>query len=516
MPSDKQVPKLVRLREETLQGGGQERIEAQHQRGKLSARERIELLMDKGSFRELDAYVQHRSDHFGLERRRFLGDGVVCGWGTVQGRLTYVSSQDFTVMGGSIGEAHAAKICKIFDLALKNGAPVVCLNDSGGARIQEGVNSLAGCAEIFLRNTLASGVIPQISAILGPCAGAAVYSPALTDFTFMVQNTSQMYLTGPDVVRAVTHEDVTAEELGGAAVHGSVSGVAHVTAGNDAECMERIRSLLLFFPQNNLEDAPTLPNDDDPLRAEDALDRIIPDDPSKPYDMREVVRRIVDKGDFFEIHAEYAPNIVVGFARFAGRSAGIVANQPAVMAGSLDIAASNKAARFVRFCDAFNIPLVTLVDVPGFIPGTAQEHGGIIRAGAKLLYAYCEATVPKVTVITRKAYGGAYIVMSSKHLRGDVNLAWPSTEIAVMGPEGAINIVFRRELESAKDPAARRGELIDEYREKFANPYVAASRGYIDDVIEPHETRPRLINALAMLANKRDTLPAKKHGNIPL
>jgi acetyl-CoA carboxylase carboxyltransferase component len=516
MSNDKQIQKLIRLREETLQGGGQERIEAQHQRGKLSARERIELLVDKGSFRELDAFIQHRSDHFGLDRHRFLGDGVVCGWGTVQGRLMYVSSQDFTVMGGSIGEAHAAKICKIFDLALKNGAPVVCLNDSGGARIQEGVNSLAGCAEIFLRNTLASGVIPQISAILGPCAGAAVYSPALTDFTFMVQNTSQMYLTGPDVVRAVTHEDVTAEELGGADVHGSISGVAHVTVGNDAECMERIRSLLLFLPQNNLEDPPSLPDGDDPLRTEEALDHLIPDDPSKPYDMREVIRLLVDKGNFFEIHEEYAPNIVVGFARFAGRSTGIVANQPAVMAGSLDIAASNKAARFVRFCDAFNIPLVTLVDVPGFIPGTAQEHGGIIRSGAKLLYAYCEATVPKVTVITRKAYGGAYIVMSSKHLRSDVNFAWPSTEIAVMGPEGAINIVFRRELEGAKDPTERRGELIAEYREKFSNPYVAASRGYIDDVIEPHETRPRLINALAMLSNKRDTLPSKKHGNIPL
>jgi acetyl-CoA carboxylase carboxyltransferase component len=516
MSSEKRYQKLIHMREEALQGGGKERIEAQHQRGKLSARERIELLVDKGSFRELDAFVQHRSDHFGLDRHRFLGDGVVCGWGTVQERLTYVSSQDFTVMGGSIGEEHASKICKVFDLALKNGAPIICLNDSGGARIQEGVNSLAGCAEIFLRNTLASGVIPQISAILGPCAGAAVYSPALTDFTFMVQNTSQMYLTGPDVVRAVTHEDVTAEELGGAGVHGSVSGVAHVTVGNDAECMERIRSLLLFFPQNNLEDPPSMPNDDDPLRTEESLDRIIPDDPLKPYDMREVIRLIVDKGNFFEIHSEYAPNIVVGFARLAGRSAGIVANQPAVMAGSLDIAASNKAARFVRFCDAFNIPLVTLVDVPGFIPGTAQEHGGIIRSGAKLLYAYCEATVPKVTVITRKAYGGAYIVMSSKHLRGDVNLAWPSTEIAVMGPEGAIHIVFRRELEAAKDPAARREELIGEYREKFANPYVAASRGYIDDVIEPHETRPRLINALAMLANKRDTLPSKKHGNIPL
>ena len=516
MSTDKPIQKLIHLREETLQGGGQERIDAQHQRGKLSARERIELLLDKGSFRELDAFLQHRSDHFGLDRHRFLGDGVVCGWGTVQGRLIYVSSQDFTVMGGSIGEAHAAKICKIFDLALKNGAPVVCLNDSGGARIQEGVNSLAGCAEIFLRNTLASGVIPQISAILGPCAGAAVYSPALTDFTFMVENTSQMYLTGPDVVRAVTHEDVTAEELGGAGVHGAISGVAHVTVSNDAECMEKIRSLLLFLPQNNLEDSPALPDGDDPLRTEEALDHLIPDDPAKPYDMREVIRLVVDKANFFEIHAQYAANIVVGFARLGGRSVGIVANQPAVMAGSLDIAASNKAARFVRFCDAFNIPIVTLVDVPGFIPGTAQEHGGIIRSGAKLLYAYCEATVPKVTVITRKAYGGAYIVMSSKHLRSDVNLAWPSTEIAVMGPEGAINIVFRRELEAAKDPEKRRGELIAEYREKFANPYVAASRGYIDDVIEPHETRPRLINALAMLANKRDTLPSKKHGNIPL
>ncbi len=516
MSNELQIKKLHQAREQALQGGGPEKIDAQHERGKLSARERIDLLLDKGSFRELDAFVQHRSDHFGLDRKRYLGDGVVCGWGTVEGRLVYAASQDFTVMGGSIGEAHAAKIVKLFDLALKNGVPVVCLNDSGGARIQEGVFSLAGCADIFLRNTLASGVIPQISAILGPCAGAAVYSPALTDFTFMVHNTSQMYLTGPEVVRSVTHEDVTAEELGGAGVHGSISGVAHVTAGNDAECMERIRNLLLYLPQNNLEDPPCRPAGDDPLRTEEALDRIIPEDPLKPYEMREVIRLIVDKGDFFEIHEEYAQNIIVAFARLAGHTVGIVANQPAVLAGSLDINASEKAARFVRFCDSFNIPLITLVDVPGFIPGTAQEHSGIIRSGAKLLYAYCEATVPKITVITRKAYGGAYIVMSSKHLRSDVNFAWPSTEIAVMGPDGAINIVFRKELEAAKEPEKRRKELVAEYVEKFANPYVAASRGYIDDVIEPKETRPRLINALSMLANKRDTLPAKKHGNIPL
>jgi acetyl-CoA carboxylase carboxyltransferase component len=516
MSSEQQIKKLHQVREQALQGGGKERIEIQHGRGKLTARERVDLLLDKGSFRELDPFVQHHSDHFGLERKRYLGDGVICGWGTIEGRLVYVSSQDFTVMGGSIGEAHAAKICKLYDLALKNGGPVVCLNDSGGARIQEGVFSLAGCAEIFLRNTLASGVIPQISAILGPCAGAAVYSPALTDFTFMVQGTSQMYLTGPDVVRAVTHEDVTAEDLGGAGVHGSISGVAHVTTENDAECLERIRTLLLYLPQNNLEDPPYRASNDDPLRTEEALDRIIPDDPLKPYEMREAIRLIVDKGIFFEIHEDYAQNIVVGLARLAGHPVGIVANQPAVLAGSLDIHASEKAARFVRFCDSFNIPIVTLVDVPGFIPGTAQEHSGIIRSGAKLLYAYCEATVPKVTVITRKAYGGAYIVMSSKHLRGDVNLAWPSTEIAVMGPDGAINIVFRKELETAKEPEKRRKELVADYVEKFANPYVAASRGYLDDVIEPHETRPRLINALAMLANKRDTLPSKKHGNIPL
>jgi acetyl-CoA carboxylase carboxyltransferase component len=516
MSREKQIQKLKKLRDQSLEGGGKERIDSQHQRGKLTARERIELLLDKGSFREVDAFVQHQAHDFGLERQRFLGDGVVCGWGLVDGRLIYVTSQDFTIMGGSIGEANARKICKTFDLALKNGAPVVCLNDSGGARIQEGVFSLSGCAEIFLRNTLASGVIPQISAILGPCAGAAVYSPALTDFTFMVQNTSHMFLTGPDVVRAVTHEDVSAEDLGGASIHGSISGVAHCVAANDADCLERIRRLLGFFPQNNLEDPPARPSKDDPLRTEAALDQIIPEDPSKPYEMRDVIGLIADGGEFFEIHADYAMNVVVGFARLGGHPVGIVANQPAVLAGALDIAASNKAARFVRFCDAFNIPLVSLVDVPGFIPGTAQEYGGIIRSGAKLLYAYCEATVPKVTVITRKAYGGAYIVMSSKHLRGDINFAWPSTEIAVMGPEGAINIVLRKELDKAADPAARRAELVEEYREKFANPYVAAARGFIDDVIEPHETRPRLINALAMLSNKRDSLPSKKHGNIPL
>jgi propionyl-CoA carboxylase beta chain len=516
MSREKQIQKLKKLRDQSLEGGGPERIEAQHQRGKLSARERIELLLDKGSFREVDAFVQHQAHDFGLDRQRYLGDGVVCGWGLVDSRLIYVTSQDFTIMGGSIGEANARKICKTFDLALKNGAPVVCLNDSGGARIQEGVFSLSGCAEIFLRNTLASGVIPQISAILGPCAGAAVYSPALTDFTFMVQNTSHMFLTGPDVVRAVTHEDVSSEDLGGASIHGSISGVAHCVAANDADCMERIRRLLSYLPQNNLEDPPARPSKDDPLRTEAALDQIIPEDSSKPYEMRDVIGLIVDDGEFFEIHADYAMNVVVGFARLGDHSVGVVANQPAVLAGALDIAASNKAARFVRFCDAFNIPLVTLVDVPGFIPGTAQEYGGIIRSGAKLLYAYCEATVPKVTVITRKAYGGAYIVMSSKHLRGDINFAWPSTEIAVMGPEGAINIVLRKELEKASDPAARRAELVEEYREKFANPYVAAARGFIDDVIEPHETRPRLINALAMLSNKRDSLPSKKHGNIPL
>ncbi len=507
---------LYEKRARSRLGGGQERIEAQHKKGRLTARERIDLLLDKGSFREIDAFVQHRTHDFGLDKQKFMSDSVVTGWGTIEGRLVYVFSQDFTVFGGSLGEVHAEKVCKIMDMAMKNGAPVIGLNDSGGARIQEGVVSLAGYADIFLRNTLASGVIPQISAIMGPCAGGAVYSPALTDFIFMTRNTSYMFVTGPDVVKAVTHEEVTQEELGGASVHSEKSGVCHVAADSEADTLYLIRKLLGYLPQNNMEDPPFVPTGDDPLRMDDALNDIIPDDPNKPYDMKDVIRLIVDNGQFFEIHENYAQNIVVGFARLGGHSIGIVANQPAVLAGVLDIDASEKAARFVRFCDAFNIPILTLEDVPGFLPGTFQEHHGIIRSGAKLLYAYCEATVPKLTVITRKAYGGAYDVMSSKHIRGDFNIAWPSAEIAVMGPDGAVNIIFRKELEKAKDPAQRKAELVAEYREKFASPYVAAERGYIDDVIEPKETRPRLINALEMLSNKRDSNPAKKHGNIPL
>ncbi len=512
-------PKIDRLRQLKAQarlGGGLERIEAQHKRGRLTARERLDLLLDKGSFREIDMFVVHRTTDFGLESRKTLGDSVVTGWGTIDGRLVYVFSQDFTVMGGSLGEVHAEKICKIMDMALKNGAPIIGLNDSGGARIQEGVVSLGGYADIFLRNTLASGVIPQISAILGPCAGGAVYSPALTDVIFMARNSSYMFVTGPEVVKTVTHEEVTFEELGGASVHAEISGVCHVAADTEADTLYLIRKLLAFLPQNNLEDPPYVPTDDDALRMAEELDTLIPNDPSKPYDIKEVIRLVVDEGQFFEIHEAFATNIVVGFARLGGHSIGVVANQPAVLAGVLNIDASEKAARFVRMCDAFNVPLLTFVDVPGFMPGTAQEHGGIIRAGAKLLYAYCEATVPKLTVITRKAYGGAYDVMSSKHIRGDVNFAWPMAEVAVMGPDGAVNIIYRKELAEAPDPEARRRELVAEYREKFANPYVAAARGYLDDVIEPRETRPRLINALEMLSNKRDTNPAKKHGNIPL
>ena len=497
-------------------GGGQDRIDTQHKKGRLTARERIDLLLDKGSFREIDAFIQHRTHDFGLDKQKFMSDSVVTGWGTVEGRLVYVFSQDFTVFGGSLGEVHAEKVCKIMDMAMKNGAPVIGLNDSGGARIQEGVVSLAGYADIFLRNTLASGVIPQISAIMGPCAGGAVYSPALTDFIFMTRNTSYMFVTGPDVVKAVTHEEVTQEELGGASVHSERSGVCHVAADSEADTLYLIRKLLGYLPQNNMEDPPFLPSGDDPLRMDETLDTIIPDDPNKPYDIKDVIRPIVDNGQFFEIHEGYAQNVVVGFARLGGHSIGIVANQPAVLAGVLDIDASEKAARFVRFCDSFNIPILTLEDVPGFLPGTNQEHHGIIRSGAKLLYAYCEATVPKLTVITRKAYGGAYDVMSSKHIRGDFNVAWPSAEIAVMGPDGAVNIIFRKELEKADDPVKRKAELVADYREKFASPYVAAERGYIDDVIEPKETRPRLINALEMLSNKRDSNPAKKHGNIPL
>ncbi|UCH58302.1 MAG: acyl-CoA carboxylase subunit beta [Anaerolineales bacterium] len=516
MTDDPKIKQLRDLKTRSRQGGGPERIEAQHKRGRLTARERIDLMLDKGSFRELDAFVQHRTSDFGLDQQRYLGDSVVTGWGTIDGRLVYVFSQDFTVFGGSLGEAHAEKICKVMDMAMKNGAPIVGLNDSGGARIQEGVVSLGGYADIFLRNTLASGVIPQISVIMGPCAGGAVYSPALTDFIIMVRNSSYMFVTGPEVVKTVTHEEVSFEDLGGASVHSELSGVCHMAADSEADALYLIRKLLTYLPQNNMEDPPFFPTGDDPLRMQEQLDNIVPDDPTKPYDIKDVIHLIVDDGQFFEIHEAYAQNIVVGFARLGGHSIGIIANQPSVLAGVLDINSSEKAARFVRFCDAFNLPILTFVDVPGFLPGTDQEHGGIIRSGSKLLYAYCEATVPKLTVVTRKAYGGAYDVMSSKHIRGDINLAWPSAEIAVMGPDGAVNIIFRKELAQAKDPVKRRAELVAEYREKFANPYVAASRGYIDDVIEPRETRPRLINALESLTNKRDTNPPKKHGCIPL
>jgi propionyl-CoA carboxylase beta chain len=515
MSEKSKTQQLNDLKIQSRLGGGQARIDAQHKKGRLTARERLDLLLDKGSFREVDPFVVHRTTDFGLDEQKFIGDSVVTGWGTIEGRLVYVFSQDFTVFGGSLGEVHAEKICKIMDMAMKNGAPVIGLNDSGGARIQEGVVALGGYADIFLRNTLASGAIPQISAIMGPCAGGAVYSPALTDFIFMTRNTSYMFVTGPDVVKTVTHEEVTQEELGGASAHSEKSGVCHVAADSEADTLYLIRKLLEYLPQNNMEDPPFVPGDD-PLRMEEELNTLIPDDPNKPYDMKEVIRLIVDNGQFYEIHENYAQNIVVGFSRLGGHSIGIVANQPSVLAGVLDIDSSQKAGRFVRFCDAFNIPILTFVDVPGFLPGTNQEHHGIIRSGAKLLYAYCEATVPKLTVITRKAYGGAYDVMSSKHIRGDVNLAWPTAEIAVMGPDGAVNIIFRKEIDAADDPVQRKAELVADYKEKFANPYIAAQRGYIDDVIEPKETRPRLINALEMLSNKRDSNPAKKHGNIPL
>ena len=516
MSVDPKIQHLRELRQKAMLGGGLERIETQHAKGKLTARERVELLLDKGSFRELDMFVTHRTTGFGMEHKKVLSDSVVTGWGMVNGRLVYVYSQDFTVFGGSLGEVHAEKICKVMDMAMKNGAPLIGLNDSGGARIQEGVVSLGAYADIFLRNVMASGVIPQISAIMGPCAGGAVYSPAMTDFIFMVKNTSHMFITGPQVIKAVTREEVTFEELGGAMTHSTKSGVAHFASDSEEDCLYSIRRLLSFIPQNNMSDPPFVPSQDDPRRRDAALDTIVPDDPSKPYDMKEVIRHVVDNGDFFEVHEHYARNIVVGFARLGGHSVGIVANQPAVLAGVLDIDASKKAGRFVRFCDAFNIPIITFEDVPGFLPGVAQEHGGIITNGAKLLYAYCEATVPKITIITRKAYGGAYDVMSSKHIRGDISYAWPSAEIAVMGPDGAVNIIFRKELAEAEDPEARRAELVAQYREQFANPYVAAARGYIDDVIEPNETRPRIIEALEMLQNKRDANPPKKHGNIPL
>jgi len=518
MKVDPKIQRLREMRERSREGGGPERLEAQRKKGKLTARERLEMLLDAGSFHETDPFAVQRERNFGMDQpdRQILGDSVVTGWGTINGRLVYVYSQDFTVFGGSLSLVHAEKICKIMELAMKNGAPIIGLNDSGGARIQEGVVSLGGYADIFLRNTLASGVIPQISAIMGPCAGGAVYSPALTDFIFMVKGSSHMFVTGPDVVKAVTHEDTTFEELGGAMTHNAVSGVSHVAVETEADCLALIRELLNYLPQNNMSDAPQRTTTDDPLRMDDRLDTIVPDNPNKPYDMKEVIRMIVDEGIFYEIHEHYAQNIIVGFAHLGGQSVGIVANQPAVLAGVLDIDASVKAGRFVRFCDAFNIPIITFEDVPGFLPGLGQEHGGIIRHGAKLLYAYCEATVPKITVITRKAYGGAYCVMNSKHIRSDLNLAWPSAEIAVMGPDGAVNIIFRKELQEAEDPVTRKAELVEEYRERFANPYVAAARGYVDDVIEPRETRPRLINALEMLRNKRDTNPPKKHGNIPL
>ncbi|MCG3120434.1 MAG: Propionyl-CoA carboxylase beta chain [bacterium] len=510
------IDRLRSLKEKARLGGGEARIKQQHAKGKLTARERIDLLLDEGSFQELDMLVQHRSRDFGLEKQKFFGDGVITGYGRIDGRLVYVFSQDFTVLGGSLSEAYGAKICKIMDMAMKNGAPVIGLNDSGGARIQEGVVSLGAYADIFLRNTLASGVVPQISAILGPCAGGAVYSPAITDFIFMVKHTSYMFVTGPNVVKTVTHEDVTFEELGGAETHATKSGVAHFLAENEIACLKNLRRLLSFLPANNCEEPPRKICTDDINRQDEALNTLVPENPNKPYDIKEVILRIVDDGDFMEVHEHYATNIVVGFARLNGKPVGIVANQPASLAGVLDIDSSLKGGRFVRFCDAFNIPLVTFVDVPGFLPGTEQEWRGIIKHGAKLLYAFCEATVPKVTVITRKAYGGAYDVMSSKHIRGDLNYAWPSAEIAVMGPQGAVEIIFKKELEQAADPQTATAAKVQEFREKFANPYIAAERGYVDDVIEPAQTRPQLIAALRMLENKVDYNPKKKHGNIPL
>jgi len=516
MSIEEKIKKLEELSERALLGGGEARIERQHAAGKLTARERIELLFDPGTFVEIDKFVVHRSTDFGLDKQKPLGDGVVTGYGQIEGRRIFVFSQDFTVMGGSLGGAFAEKLCKVMDLAAKAGAPVIGLNDGAGARIQEGVVGLAGYGDVFLRNVLQSGVIPQISAIMGPCAGGAVYSPAMTDFIIMVKNTSHMMITGPDVIKTVTHEDVTSEELGGAIAHASKSGVADFAVGSEEECIQVIRSLLSYIPQNNLEDPPFVPTDDPVDRMDPALRTLVPDQPSQPYDIKDLIKLCVDDGNFFEVGSLHGKNIVTGFARFGGRSVGIVANQPAHLAGVLDIDASKKGGRFVRFCDAFNLPIVTFVDVPGFLPGVAQEHGGIIKHGAKLLYAFCEATVPRITIITRKAYGGAYVVMSSKHTRADINLAYPTAELAVMGPDGAVNIVFRKELAEAQDPAARRLELEAEYRENFANPYKAAELGYIDDVIRPEETRPRIINALELLANKRDANPPKKHGNIPL
>ena len=508
--------RIAELESTSLEGGGRERVERQHAAGKLTARERLDLLLDPGSLEEVDRLVTHRSHDFGMERQRIPGDGVVTGFGRIDGRQVAVFAQDFTVFGGSLSEAHAEKVCKIMDLALKFGVPIIGLNDSGGARIQEGVVSLAGYADIFLRNTIASGVVPQISAILGPCAGGAVYSPAITDFVFMAKSSSYMFVTGPEVIRTVTHEDVTMERLGGAATHSQISGVAHFACEDDLDTMRQIRRLVGYLPANNAADPPVRASDDPADREDAALDALVPADPNKPYDIKELIRGVADEGEFFEVHGHFARNIVVGFARLAGRPVGVIANQPAHLAGVLDINASVKGARFVRFCDAFNVPLLILEDVPGFLPGVEQEHGGIIRHGAKLLFALAEATVPKVTVITRKAYGGAYCVMGSKHIRTDFNFAFPTAEIAVMGPQGAVNILYKREIEGASDPEARRAELVREYVAKFANPLVAAERGYVDAIIAPRTTRRRVITAFALAANKRDWMPAKKHGNIPL
>lgn len=516
MSIDDKIEDLLIRREMVLEGGGLDKVEKQHQKGKLTARERIYKLLDEDSFVEIDAYVEHRCIDFGMEKQRIPGEGVVTGYGTIDGRLVYVYAQDFTVLGGSLGEYHAKKITKIMDMALKMGAPLIGLNDSGGARIQEGVDALSGYGNIFFRNTLASGVIPQISVIMGPSAGGAVYSPALTDFIFMVDKTSQMFITGPQVIKAVTGEDVSAEELGGSITHSTKSGVAHFRAENDEECLEMVRKLLSYLPSNNLEDPPQMATDDDINRLSDRLVEIIPDSPNKPYDMKELISEIVDEGVYFESQEMYAQNIITAFARLNGRTVGIIANQPKVLAGCLDINASDKASRFIRFCDAFNIPLLNIVDVPGFLPGTNQEYGGIIRHGAKMLYAYSEATVPKVTLIVRKAYGGAYLAMCSKDLGADFVLAWPTAEIAVMGPDGAANIVFKNEIKSSDDPIAARNEKINEYRENFANPYRAAARGYVDDVVLPQETRPRLISAFDMLMSKRESRPSKKHGNFPV
>jgi acetyl-CoA/propionyl-CoA carboxylase carboxyl transferase subunit len=513
---DDRIEDLRERRERANKGGGDDRIAAQHEKGKLTARERIDYFLDDGTFHEFDQFRTHRNHTFGMEEQQLPGDGVVTGYGEVNGRKTFVFAHDFTVFGGSLGEVFAEKVCKVMDKAMDVGAPVVGLNDSAGARIQEGVASLGGFAEIFRRNTEASGVIPQISAIMGPCAGGAVYSPAITDFTFMVKDTSHMFITGPDVIETVTGEEVSFEELGGAVTHSSTSGVAHFAEESEEEALDDIARLLSYLPANNVEDPPRVEPWDDPERADEELESIVPDAPRKPYDMKDVIGSVADEGSFFEVHENFAKNIVVGFARLDGHSVGVVANNPRVNAGTLDIEASQKGARFVRFCDAFNIPIVTFEDVPGFMPGTDQEHNGIIRHGAKLLYAFSEATVPLLTVITRKAYGGAYCVMSSKHIGGDVNYAWPTAEIAVMGPKGAVNVLYREELSEADDPDARRQELIDEYREEFANPYTAADRGFVDDVIEPTETRARLIEDLKMLKGKSTDQPAKKHGNIPI